>query len=252
MKVAPGTNAELNLNKKIDKQSSRSDVDANSGGEFATDGLSERADFASVLDRVTKSREHTEQRSDKAHSDSANKSTGRKSFDDDDDTHTVGPGNASGVVNTAAVRVDNSVEPTSILHLTDLEKIVDACRVQVAPGGQTEVLLDLSHSMLDGLRVKVRTDGAGRIATEFLAANEGIKSLLDSRSSELIALLRSRGINLTEFKSSVAADSNSGNDRQERHLPRQDSGADRSVRAVSSSDDPDSSQKTAIGTTYRA
>ena len=250
MKVAPGTNAELNLDKKVDKQSSRNELDSNSGGEFTTDGLSEKADFASVLDRVTKSRDHTRERSDEPHS-SSNKPTGKKS-PDDDDTRTVGPGNATGVDKTSSVNADTSIEPTSILQLTDLEKIVDVCRVQVAPGGQTEVVLDLSHSILEGLRVKVRADGAGRIATEFLAANEGIKSLLDSRSSELIALLRSRGINLTEFKSSVAADSNSGGDKRERDLPEKDSGADRKVRAVSSLDDSDSSQNTAIGTTYRA
>jgi flagellar hook-length control protein FliK len=252
MKVAPGTNSELNLNKKVDKQSSRNEIDSNSGGEFATEGFSEKADFASVLDRVTKSTERTHERSNQPHSSDSNKATARKSPHDDDDTQTVGPGRQSGVENASAVTADSSVETTSILHLTDLEKIVDVCRVQVAPGGQTEVVLDLSHSILDGLRVKVRTDGAGRIATEFLAANEGIKSLLDSRSAELIAMLRSRGINLTEFKSSVTADSNSGSDKQERHLPKQDSGTDRSVRAVSSRDDPESSQNSAIGTTYRA
>src|SRR5262245_17434332 len=255
MKVTPGNNAELNLNKKVDK-SSRNDLDANSGGDVS-EGVGEKLDFATVLDRVTKSRDQTHSRSEEHNAHAPTSASGKKTIGDDHDTEqNVGGGTTGGGEVASPVRVEAPSEATSILHVSDLEKIIEACKVQVAPGGQTEVVLDLSRSMLEGLRVKVRTDGAGRVAAEFLAANEGIKSLLDSRSAELIALLRARGINLTEFKSAVTADANSGGNNPEQQFRQQAAAAspgggrldDRSA-IEPSSDGPD---ETASGATYRA
>jgi hypothetical protein len=256
MKVTAGSNAEPNLNKKVDKTSSANNADA--GDDANVDASGEKLDFASVLDRVTKSREHEHTRSEEHHEGTSTKASTKKAAGNDDETESnVGGATAVRSEALSPGHIEVPYEPTSLLHPADLEKIIAAARVQVAPGGQTEVLLDLSRSLLEGLRVKVRTDGAGRVATEFLAANEGVKSLLDSRSAELISLLRSRGINLTEFKTSVATDANSGgNNPQQQSRQQVASAASVSRTDGAAADDagssPDGADETASGATYRA
>ena len=257
MKVTSGSNAEPNLNKKVDKTSAANNPDARDDASVDVSG--EKPDFASVLDRVTKSRDHEHTRSEEHHEGTSAKSSTKRTTGDDDETES-NVGAATGVRGEAVSpsRIEVPYEPTSLLHEADLEKIIAAARVQVAPGGQTEVLLDMSRSLLEGLRVKVRTDGAGRVATEFLAANEGVKSLLDSRSAELISLLRSRGINLTEFKTSVAADANTGGNNPQQNFRQQVASAAGVGRtdAVSATDDtgssPEGVDETSSGATYRA
>lgn len=100
-----------------------------------------------------------------------------------------------------------------ILHIADLERIVSAVRTQALAGGVREVTIELRRSVLEGLRVKLSTDGAGRVTAEFLAASERVRAQVDARSSELAELMRSRGINLSEVRASVGdsgADSRGG------------------------------------------
>lgn len=101
----------------------------------------------------------------------------------------------------------------AILHIADLERIVSAVRTQTLAGGVREVTIELRRSVLEGLRVKLSTDGAGRVTAEFIAASERVRAQVDARASELADLMRSRGINLAEVRAGVAdsgADSRGG------------------------------------------
>lgn len=91
----------------------------------------------------------------------------------------------------------------SILHIADLERIVSAVRTQTLAGGVREVTIELRRSVLEGLRVKLSTDGAGRVTAEFIAASERVRAQVDARASELAELMRSRGINLSEVRAGV-------------------------------------------------
>ncbi|HVF45014.1 MAG TPA: flagellar hook-length control protein FliK [Pyrinomonadaceae bacterium] len=100
-----------------------------------------------------------------------------------------------------------------ILHIADLERIVSAVRTQTLAGGVREVTIELRRSVLEGLRVKLSTDGAGRVSAEFIAASERVRAQVDARASELADLMRSRGINLAEVRAGVGdsgADSRGG------------------------------------------
>jgi hypothetical protein len=256
MKVTNDNNTQLKPGTTSEKQSTRGDLDALAGDDMELDGLSEKPSFASVLDRVTQSRkepraEHTEKRSDGPPVLPESKT---KEKDEPEDAAAVAvPGRS--LVPEPLANAEMKTDIRAMVPTGDLEKIVAACRVEVVGGGQHEVTLDLSHSVLEGLRVKVSADASGRVTTEFLAANDGIKSLLDARSPELIALLRSRGINLVNFKASVAADTNSGADSRSR---RDQGSTIQSIQqngaALSSneSEAESASDERAIGATYRA
>jgi hypothetical protein len=249
MKVTPN-NPDLNA-KKIDKQTPGKEMDS-AVSDVTGEGLTERDNFASVLDRVTKS--HDRSRDSESSSSNSSRSTEKTDKDksvDDDDTGVFAERPITAERATPGSGED-TVDATSILHTVDLDKIVAACRVQVSASGQPEVFVELSRSVLECLRVKVSTDGAGRITAEFIAANEGVKSLLDSRSSELLALLRSRNINLAEFRSSVDTGTHQRGDssRQEnREVERV--ATDRST-AANQSQSIDEVADAASGSTYRA
>jgi flagellar hook-length control protein FliK len=246
-------NAEVNLNRKVDKQSSRTEFDALSGGDLSADGISEKADFATVLARVTRSHDQSHPREHAGDSTRLSETKTRK--EDDDQTRAAAVGQPVDTPRGLQSVAPANVDAPSILHSLDLDKIVTACQVNLIRGAQPEVIVDLSRSVLEGLRVKVRSDAAGRITAEFLASNEGIKSLLDSRSTELIALLRSRGIDLAEFKSSVTADTNTrGNDRRESNAgsPVAAASEKASNAGAPSADDSGNAAGAASGSTYRA
>lgn len=95
----------------------------------------------------------------------------------------------------------------AILDTADLERIVAAVRTHVTVGGQREVTLELHRSVLEGLRIKLSADAAGRVTAEFVAATESVRAQLDARSADLADLLRSRGVALAALRTSVAGDS---------------------------------------------
>lgn len=97
----------------------------------------------------------------------------------------------------------------SILHIADLERLVSTVRSQINLGGRREIVLQLKRSVLDGLQVKISTDEAARVTVEFLAANESVRSQINSHSEELAGILRGRGINLGSL--SAALDTNREN-----------------------------------------
>ena len=255
MKVTSSNNTEVNTNKKIDKQPAGSDFDSEAADGLMP-GASEKSDFAGVLERVTRSHNESQTRHTERTSDNHNEARETKTREKDDkpEAGAYTPGTERPLTQPVAV-IENKTD-TPILHTVDLDNIVTACHVQLAANGQQQVTLELSHSMLEGLRVKVSTDAGGRITADFLAANEGIKSLLDNRSSELIDQLRSRGINLAEFKSSVAGDANGRNDSRREQQPR--TGAERIASGTEAIASRESESITATedglatGATYRA
>lgn len=139
-----------------------------------------------------------------------------------------------------------------ILHIADLERIVSAVRTQTVAGGVREVTIELRRSVLEGLRVKLSTDGAGRVTAEFLAASERVRAQVDARASELAELMRSRGINLGEVRASVG---DSGADSRGGGQFTESSESSMRVERESASDIPDVADGGAnaeeSGTTYR-
>src|SRR5215471_18946878 len=131
MKVTPGANAAPNLNKKVDKTNSTNSTDAGAGDEVSIDTGGEKLDFASVLDRVTKSREHDHTRSEEHHEGASSRASTKKTSGDDDETEqNVGAGTSVRGEALSAGRIEVPYEPTSLLHVADLEKIIAAARVQ--------------------------------------------------------------------------------------------------------------------------
>lgn len=256
MKVTSGSNAELNATRKLDKQPPTSRFD--SPAEGVTPGaVPEKSDFAGVLAKVTRS--HRESQSHHPERNSADhgetRETKSREADKVDSDEVIAPATDQVLpretVSTQAINDD----AVPILHSADVDSIVTACQVQIANNGRQEVTLELSHSMLEGLRVKVSADGAGRITADFLAANSEIKALLDSRSSDLIEQLRARGITVAEFKSSVAADANGRNDaRREQPPARAERIAGRTevVASPGEAEATNDEDGLAAGATYRA
>jgi hypothetical protein len=254
MKVANNTQT----NPTPEKGASRNDLDTPLSGEFELDGVSEKPSFANVLDRVTQSSKQSRNVHGEEHSKTSDSTPQARTKSKEEEQR-----NTDGVVvsdrlptREPLATVDPSMDVHTILQTEDLAKIVAACRVENV-AGRPEVQLDLSHSVLDGLRVKVRVDSLGGVTTEFLAANEGVKNLLDSRSAELIALLRSRGINLVNFRSSLSAATDTGSDSSS----RQDHGSKleavknpsaQSTHSIGQADSDSSSDDIARGATYRA
>jgi hypothetical protein len=260
MKVTQGHITELNANKKTDKEFASNEAGAAAAlNPQPPNAASGKADFAGVLAKVTRSHsEKSHHDAERGSDDGADKSEGKIRDRDGADTSQLVASNEQPLRHEVVSQTDDvSSDARTFLQSVDFDRIVTACQVQLAHNGQPAVTLELSRSMLEGLKVKVSTDGSGRITTEFLAANEGIKSLLDARSAELIEQLRARGISTAEFKSSIAADSNNANqssrDQQPNSVPERRSGR---IEAVASLSDEESATPTnegqAANAIYRA
>ena len=251
MKITPSNNPDPNTN-KIEKQTAGNELDAAEVDGPMPGSGSEKSDFAVVLDKVTRAhKDSTTQHSERNAAEHADANKIRNKDEDKVETNLIASPDAPATrqaVSTAEVNSDS----LPILHNTDLDSIVTACHVQLAANGQQAVTLELSRSMLEGLRVKISSDAAGRITADFLAANEGIKTLLDSRSSELMAQLRARWINVAEFKSSVAADANERNDARGEQQPATRSERIEGIEAVASQSESEPEDGQALGATYRA
>lgn len=105
----------------------------------------------------------------------------------------------------AEVNAAEAPNARAILHVADLERIVSAIRLQVL-GNRREVIIQLQRSVLEGVRVKLSADEAGRVMAEFIASSERARAQIDARSNELAAIMRSRGINLVSLRTSVGAE----------------------------------------------
>jgi hypothetical protein len=164
--------AEKSEGDKDEKQSDRKDAKSSSA---------ERAESADVPEREQKARTHGDR-------------------EDEGGLGGFGYAHAARELRPAA-EVTN---PRAILHIADLERIVAAIRTQVTASGR-EVTLELNRSVLEGLRIKLSADSLGRVTAELFAPSEGIKAQIDARAADLAGLLRARGVNLAELKSSLSA-----------------------------------------------
>ena len=144
----------------------------------------------------------------------------------------------------------------AILHIADLERVVSSVRTQTLAGGVREVTIELRRSVLEGLRVKLSSDSTGRVTAEFIAASERARAQVDARASELSELMRSRGINLAEIRTGVAAGDSGADGRGGGHSAESGEGAARPAQAARASgvaQDPTDGDARAeeSGTTYR-
>ena len=196
-------------------------------------GAAER-DFASVFDEVVSRAERRDQEAHEQSDRRVSRETERAEHDGaarrreeregGGADNTSGDGRGGGFEHRAALReVTDAAPPAaarSILHVADLERIVSAVRAQLVEGGRHVVTIELRRSALEGLKVKLSSDGAGRVTAEFIAASERVRSQIDARAPELAELLRGRGVNLAALRTSVDA-GGSGDGSGPRHdLPQ--------------------------------
>lgn len=157
-----------------------------------------------------------------------------------------------------------SLASRAILNIVDLERIVSAARSQMTPDGRREITLELTRSVLDGLRIKLTQNGDGRIEAELIASTERAKLQLDERTADLAALMRSRGVNLSGLKTSLDAQARSGGDadanrQSSGQLPGERVRAASARPAVAAVNDADDGRASVVetnsgeaGATYRA
>lgn len=114
-------------------------------------------------------------------------------------------GRGAAPVHETGTTLGETTSARAVLHIADLERILAAVRTQTTLGGRREVTLELQRSVLEGLRVKLSTDERGRVTAEFIASTERVRAQVESRTSDLADLLRSRGVELTSLKTSLGA-----------------------------------------------
>lgn len=105
--------------------------------------------------------------------------------------------------NVGHLNLNDAFAARSILHIADLERLISTIRSQALLGGKREIILQLRRSVLEGLQVKITTDPTTKVQIEFLAANETVRSEIEKHSEELAGILRGRGINLENLKTTV-------------------------------------------------
>jgi hypothetical protein len=201
-----------NVNKAVNKRGS-ADSSSATDDDGAVGGVQGR-DFASLLEDVARPRETKEHESEEGERHEDKSSTGaereqqaQRRQDQREGGMTGGGFGQRGGVAEAALRSE-SLSARAILHIADLEKIVAVVRSQLIVAGRPEVTLELHRSVLEGLRVKLSTDSAGRINAEFIATTERVRAQLDARSADLAELLRARGLELGSLHTTVSPDSN--------------------------------------------
>lgn len=96
----------------------------------------------------------------------------------------------------------------------DLSSIVSTIRTDMTQAGRREVLIELSHSVLEGLRIRIGSDTYGHLRAELIATSEQVKAQLDHRADDLTDLLRARGINLSALKTTLERRDHSGSGAQ--------------------------------------
>jgi hypothetical protein len=246
------------------RDATAADLDAAEGTD-APEGEATGRDFASVLDEVSGAREGERpetdtrgERADAKHGERAIESPPSKRRDErrGDEGDSKGGG---GFEQRASLRetVTTQEQPgaRAILHIADLERIVSAVRTQTLAAGTREVTIELRRSVLEGLRVKLSSDGAGRVTAEFLAASERVRAQIDARASELAEIMRSRGVNLASVRTSVGAGASDSDARGQSEGAREDvsrrATAVRNATVVDDSDTVGDANEKESHTTYR-
>ena len=254
-----------NAHKQVNTQPAPSEAATRPGA--LSGGAATRRDFASVLRDVTRNSPRDEHDGDgslneRRETSGAGDVDGEREILREEEGHTdAGAGGGGSLGARVGVESTYLSETTSsaraILPLADLEKIVAAVRSRISPDGRSEVTLELTRSVLEGLRIKIGADETGRVTAEFIAATERVRAQLDARTGDLAELLRERGVNLAAIKTSVSADSSEQREGQrEQRLATSapvgantDGSADAQVAASVEAPDEESTRS---GTTYRA
>lgn len=227
-------------------------------------------DFASVFDEVVS---RGERREEEAHEEgdrrvsrdaerAGREGEARRRDEREGGSNNAGAdGRGGGFEGRAALReVAPTAEATSaraILHVADLERIVSAVRAQVVDGGRHVVTIELRRSVLEGLKVKLSTDGGGRVTAEFVAASERVRSQIEARAGELAELLRGRGVNLSALRTGVetGAGAAGGEDPSREELSRtveRARAASNGASAVTQADEAPEEFDGGAANTYRA
>lgn len=209
---APNANRATNA-----RRAGQADNPTPAGGEDAGAVVGGQGrDFASVLKDVTRTRDEQSESDSDGDSEAreakgsdradAGREARRREERRDDDGLGGGFQQQQGGVREAGWGGE-AAGARAIIDIADLDRIVAAVRTHVAVGGRREVTLELHRSVLEGLRIKLSADAAGRVTAEFVAATESVRAQLDARSADLADLLRSRGIDLAALRTSLAGDS---------------------------------------------
>jgi DNA mismatch repair ATPase MutL len=159
----------------------------------------------------------------------------RKQSDERQESGDGSDGDANPGFGAFVFQADNKIFNTnsipaarSILHVADLERIVSAIRAQNLKN-ELAIVIALKHSVLEGLQIRLTVGENGKLKAEFLAASEQIKNQLDARRHELTAIIRERGINLSEMNVRQGADfsrngETGGEQLSEKQVPAPESG----------------------------
>lgn len=177
-------------------------------------GTASGRDFAEVLEQLSpeeqsRAHEHEAQRGSQNAHDTERPAHKRAALREE---QRPTPDCAAGLTLPLAVPRMNMVsalpEAREVLSHEDIARMISVIRT--LPGGQREVTLELTGSVLAGLRVKLQATATGRVMIDFIAKSEQIKHTLDARASELSDLLRMHRINLVEVKTSLSASTEHG------------------------------------------
>lgn len=120
--------------------------------------------------------------------------------------------NSTGFFSNGKVSGETSIPAArSILHVTDLERIVSTLRTIETKNSQ-QVLISLKNSVLEGLEIKLTVDENGKLKAEFLALNEKIKEQLKARKNELSEIFKNRGVKFQQLEIRIFSENeDSGN-----------------------------------------
>lgn len=270
--TTPPPNASVKPSTPLDRGGSKRATSASQSEDTRETGRTTSSsggarDFASVLHEAVHSRrDDGEERGDDEHEDrqtarqterSDRERDVRRREDEQDEAGAGGGFGNRANVREVTTRGTEAAAARSILHIADLERIIAAVRAQTLANGRREVTLELQRSVLEGLRIKISTDEAGRVTAEFIAASERVRAQLDARSAELADVLRSRGVNLASLRTTMNDAGSSNQNELRGNQTRGEVAASSPMRAPSNAslapDGIDESESDATGgATYRA
>ena len=206
--------------------------------------------FASVLDDIMQSQERddalpdnkqntmpVDSQPDQAQPEPSRRFGGQKAEDKEPGV-TLAVGDLPRTADSGPIHTADDISASQILHTADLDQIAMAVRAEVVPGLQSQVILELPRSVLEGLKIKLSATGPERISAEFLARTSQVKAVVDDNSSDLAAMLRSRGIELDNLSVSLAGPLAGQTYQDSKHGERQGSnsgpeaGVDGTARSV--------------------
>lgn len=266
MKVPSSTDATKNSTNELNKTAPKRSTENQPGSQEEASGGSVGRDFATVLEDVTRAeraskkidegttRERSEETKAAGQTERERETERREEGGDDAGTGGSGGFDQRGAVLNAGPRSE-ATNARAILHIADLERIVAAVRTQTNSVGQREVTIELQHSVLEGLRVKLSADERGRVTAEFIAASEKVKAQLDARSADLADLLRSRGVDLAALRTTFDANSSGQHDtgaRQQDSMPLAANARAATTQATPTDTMQDNLDSNNSSTTYRA